>query len=369
MDLSRLDSFGDTTADADGKPLQWPVRKLIPGNNPRTTFKEEALKSLAKSIAKRNVKSPISIHPVTPEIVAAWFEKHGEKAPDDLSGFAQINHGERRWRASIIAGKEFIPSHIDESHNGIDALAENVQRDDLDPMDIAVSLKEHVDAGMKQKAIAEELGYSESYVSNHLKLLALPEPVVALVRNAISTDVTALLQLGSAFKEYPEQVTEFCATTEGFTQAQVRAYIASLKNPQPVTNVPPQTDAQPQSSTASSGDGDAPSNAETNDSSDAAASSATQTDNGEASANADSDANNPVTQSKSDKAGSAEGKPRTPTAAGKVAGIAVQYEGGPVRLLLKVPSAVGRAWIMDEAGNEAEIDVGAIEQVMSVLVE
>ncbi|ODV41498.1 hypothetical protein AWV79_35615 [Cupriavidus sp. UYMMa02A] len=114
--------------------------------------------------------------PATAEEVQAYFTAAGLPLPDSLEDFGKINHGECRWRASVMAQRETIPAFIDEEHDGIDALTENIQRKDLDPLDIATRIQRYVDDGMSKSAIAAELGYSPSYVSNHLKLLSLPHP-------------------------------------------------------------------------------------------------------------------------------------------------------------------------------------------------
>lgn len=370
--LSNLATFDTPQAEAaKGVPLDVPLHKIIPGENPRTTFPQEKMDRLAASIKARRVKSPISVKPVSAEIVAAFFEskglpfyyeQNGLSAPDDLDGFYQINHGERRYRGSVMAGKETIPTVIDEDHDGIDALVENIQRADLDPLDIAHGIEKKVKEGMKKADIAREIGFSASYVSNHLRLLKLPEPVAAMVREGKSQDVTALLALGSAYEEFPEEIAAFCEEAEEVTQAQVRKYIAELKEPAhrptPPTVLPTSNgadgtiggngglDSYPSEPGSSSGD------SEPEEPFQPGASSSNDADGAGSNDDENSTPSTP--------------KPAKP----KITGIDVKHDGRPARLLLRVPTTHGLAWIKyEDDGDETEIEVGTIEQVVSVAVE
>lgn len=382
--LSNLATFNEQPSEAaKGVPLEIPLDKIIPGENPRTTFPPEKMERIAASIRARRVKSPISVHAVSAEQVAAYFESKGLpfyyeskglEAPTELDGFYQINHGERRYRGSVMAGnKETIPAVLDDDHDGIDALVENIQRADLDPLDIAHGIDKKVREGMSKKDIAQEIGMSPSYVSNHLRLLKLPEPVAAMIREGKSQDVTALLQLGSAYEEFPEEIAAFCEENEEITQAQVRRYIAELKEP-PTPPSPPTVlpsgngsagviggngglDAYP-----SEGGNASSSNDDPEEPDDGSASSSNEGDGGHGSATSSNGDAGPA---------DGEGSPaahKPPKA--KIAGIDVTHDGRPARLLLKVPSTHGLAWIKyEDDGHETEIEVGTIEQIVSVAVE
>lgn len=369
--LSNLATFNEQpTEAAKGVPLEIPLNRIIPGKNPRTTFPAEKMERIAASIRERRVKTPISVRPVSAEEVAAhfeskglpfYYESKGLEAPTELDGFYQINHGERRYRGSVMAGnKETIPAVLDEDHDGIDALVENIQRADLDPLDIAHAIDEKVKEGMSKKDIAQALGMSPSYVSNHLRLLKLPEPVAAMIIEGKSQDVTALLQLGSAYEEFPDEIAAFCEENEEITQAQVRKYIAELKEPPTPPSPPTVLPGANGSAGMIGGNGGL---------------DAYPSEGGSASSSNDDpeEPDNSGASSSNGDAGPADGEgtaaaDKPPKA--KIAGIDVTHDGRPARLLLKVPSTHGLAWIKyEDDGHETEIEVGTIEQIVSVAVE
>ena len=100
-------------------------------NQPRTIFNDESLQELADTIRERGVKSPISVR-------------------ETSDGRFMINHGARRYRASILAGKTTIPAFIDNDYTNVDQLIENIQRDNLAPMDIARFIESELNRGLKK---------------------------------------------------------------------------------------------------------------------------------------------------------------------------------------------------------------------------
>lgn len=128
---------------------------------PRERFEETALRELAESIRAVGVLQPI--------IVRKTGERH------------EIIAGERRFRAARLAGLDEIPAIVrdwDEQKRLEAALIENLQRDDLNPMEEAVGVKRLMEAaGLTQERVAERLGKSRPAVSNLLRLLTLPEEV------------------------------------------------------------------------------------------------------------------------------------------------------------------------------------------------
>ena len=160
---------------------------------PRTEFNEESLNELADTIKDRGVKSPISVH-------------IGE------NGRYIINHGARRYRASKLAGKTTIPAFIDEDYNSNDQFIENVQRDNLSPMDIARFLQKQKELGIKQKEIAKNIGKAESWVSRHLNLLNLPQCIKdAMDSGKIGNDYLAIDELKKLYSEDQQAVEAFLA--------------------------------------------------------------------------------------------------------------------------------------------------------------
>ena len=133
------------------------------GFNPRTHMDPEGLKRLAASLGKTDVVQPLTVRP------------NGD-------GKFIVIAGHRRLEAAKIAGIEKVPVHVRESGDALTAaLVENHHREDLDPIDTARGLKalgEELNLST-HKQIAEELAVSDTWVSQHLRLLNLPEGVQA----------------------------------------------------------------------------------------------------------------------------------------------------------------------------------------------
>ena len=131
-------------------------------DQPRTLFNEEALQELANSIREIGIIQPITLRQVS-------------------DNRFQIIAGERRWRASKIAGLKTVPAYIrtikDENVMEM-ALVENIQREDLNPVEIALAY-EHLleNTGMTQEKVSERVGKSRAAVTNYLRLLKLPAQV------------------------------------------------------------------------------------------------------------------------------------------------------------------------------------------------
>jgi ParB/RepB/Spo0J family partition protein len=135
--------------------------EVVEGFNPRTHMDPDALARLAGSLTKTDVVQPLTVRPI------------------DGGKFAVIA-GHRRLKAAELAGIEKVPVHVRESGDALTAaLVENHHREDLDPIDTARGLQalaEELNLTTHKK-IAEELEVSDSWVSQHLRLLKLPEPV------------------------------------------------------------------------------------------------------------------------------------------------------------------------------------------------
>ena len=136
-------------------------------NQPRKVFDDAALSELAASIAQHGLIQPVVVR-------------------DDHTGFYSIIAGERRWRASKMAGLTEIPVvilDVDEAHAAELALIENIQREDLNPIEEASAIRflmqQH---DMTQEEVSTRIGKSRPAVANALRLLQLPAAVVDLVR-------------------------------------------------------------------------------------------------------------------------------------------------------------------------------------------
>jgi ParB family chromosome partitioning protein len=186
---------------------QQPRREDNPG------FSEEKLNELAKSIARRGVKTPISVH------------NHPEKP-----GRFIINHGARRFRASKIAGKKTVPAHIDNDYTRTDQLTENLLREGNTPLEIATAIGEFLKRGMKKKEIAENIGKTAGYVTQYSSLLKLPKSIATAFHNNRITDVTIIYELVQLHHDHPEEVDTWVSDeSQEFTRGSMkylRIYLA-----------------------------------------------------------------------------------------------------------------------------------------------
>ena len=166
-----LDSlFADLpeTDDAAAGVTTLPLREIEPDpDQPRKRFDEAALAELAASIQENGLLQPIAVR------------------PKPLGAGYLIIAGERRWRAARLAGLDEVPALIkdvtDEQAAAL-ALIENLQREDLDPIEVAEGCRQLIEKyGLTQETAAKRLGKSRSAVTNSLRLLNLPDDVRAKV--------------------------------------------------------------------------------------------------------------------------------------------------------------------------------------------
>ena len=162
-----------------------PLEQIEPNpNQPRREFDEDALQELANSINEIRIIQPITLRQVE-------------------DNKFQIIAGERRWRASQLAGLQAIPAYIrtikDESIMEL-ALVENIQREDLNAIEIALAYEHLLSAeGMTQERVSERVGKSRTAITNYLRLLKLPAQVqMALQKKEIDMGhARALLAIDS----------------------------------------------------------------------------------------------------------------------------------------------------------------------------
>ncbi len=167
--------FGTDEAPLQSRPMsqmaEIAVGDIIPNpTQPRTQFDEEALRELADSISQLGVIQPITV-----------------KRTD--AGKYIIISGERRWRASQMAGITTLPAYIrevDDENLHAMALVENIQRQDLNAIEIALGMQRLIDeCGLTQEAMAERVGKKRSTVSNYMRLLTLPAEVQLALKEGI----------------------------------------------------------------------------------------------------------------------------------------------------------------------------------------
>ena len=168
LDAIFLDNtITETTTDKEKSISTLKISLVDPkSDQPRKYFDKDALEELATSIAENGLLQPILVR------------EYGD-------GRYQIIAGERRFRASKLAGLTEIPAIIlDRDNKSVAeiALIENIQREDLNPIEEAMafkSLKEEF--GMTQEELSDKIGKSRSAIANSLRLLDLPEPILAMV--------------------------------------------------------------------------------------------------------------------------------------------------------------------------------------------
>ena len=169
-----LDAIFGGNIEVKAKPMAEMVEinlsEIIPNpTQPRTEFDEEALEELADSIRQLGLIQPITV------------KREGDKYI--------IISGERRWRASEKAGLKSMPAYIrevDDTTLHAMALVENIQREDLNAIEISLGMQRLIEeCGLTQEALAERLGKKRSTVANYLRLLNLPDEVQLAVKSGI----------------------------------------------------------------------------------------------------------------------------------------------------------------------------------------
>ncbi|HEX8350356.1 MAG TPA: ParB/RepB/Spo0J family partition protein, partial [Hymenobacter sp.] len=197
--------------------LKVTLSKVIPNSDqPRTHFDEEALQQLAASIKQFGILQPLVV------------------TPHSNSGEYMIIAGERRWRASAIAGLEKVPVIVRTSQEleRLElALVENVQRVDLSPLEQAVSIERlHQQFNMTYEKIAERLGKATSTVNNTVRLLQLPEAARKALKESQISEGHARAIL--ALKNNSEQQAELLKhiLKQGWSVREAERFVSSHKS-------------------------------------------------------------------------------------------------------------------------------------------
>ena len=179
MDALFLDNSAEENGNA-GTVLN--INEIEPNRNqPRKVFDESALEDLAKSIEQNGIIQPILVRPMS-------------------DGSYQLIAGERRWRAARMAGLHEVPVTIREMSDeeaSVFALIENLQREDLSAVEEAEGLKSLIESyGFTQEEAADRVGKSRTAVTNTLRLLKLPSPVLQILSEGKITAGHARALLG-----------------------------------------------------------------------------------------------------------------------------------------------------------------------------
>jgi ParB family transcriptional regulator, chromosome partitioning protein len=175
-----LSAEGTATATEDASEI--PIDLIDPSSlQPRTVFDETKLAELARSIIANGVVQPLLLR--------------------RKGGRFELIAGERRWRAAQVAGLSKVPAVIrsvsDDKVLEL-ALIENIQREDLNPIEEARAYKKLIDTvGLTQETVAERVGRDRSYVTNYLRLLRLPDDLQELLQKGKLTTGHARSLLGT----------------------------------------------------------------------------------------------------------------------------------------------------------------------------
>ena len=186
--------------ESDTRIETLPLREIEPDpGQPRKTFDDETLAELSASIAEHGLLQPIAVRPKP-------------------SGGYLIVAGERRWRASRMAGLTEVPVIVkdvtDEQAMEL-ALVENLQREDLDPVEEAAGIRELMTrCDLTQEQAARKLGKSRSALANSLRLLSLPETVLELLKSGFVTIGHAKVVLGLPTPELQEEAAQMIADNQ-----------------------------------------------------------------------------------------------------------------------------------------------------------
>ena len=193
--------------------LSLPISQVQPGlNQPRKRFDEEALADLADSIRQHGIIQPLTVRRLA-------------------SGYYQIIAGERRWRASKLAGLSEVPAVVIEADDKKVmeiGLIENLQREDLNPMEEAkgyqVLMEEH---GLTQEEVAERMGKSRPAIANTLRLLALPDAVQLMLEEGKISAGHGRAILALPKKDAQKKLAQKVAA-EGLSVRQTEALVKKL---------------------------------------------------------------------------------------------------------------------------------------------
>ena len=174
--------FEDAARDVGGPVSTLPLREIEPDKDqPRKDFDEQALSELADSIARHGLLQPIAVRAAA-------------------GGAYKIIAGERRWRAARLAGLSEVPvviKDVTDTEAMELALIENLQREDLDPVEEAMGYRQLMErCELTQEQTAQKIGKSRSAIANSLRLLNLPDDVLAFLKEGKLSTGHAKVLLG-----------------------------------------------------------------------------------------------------------------------------------------------------------------------------
>ena len=229
-----LDSifFDNTETESNNTPNTVRLADIRPrADQPRKSFDQDALEQLARSIAEHGLIQPIVVR-------------------KSLGGFYEIIAGERRWRASKLAGLEEVPTIIlnsDDLKTAEISLIENIQRENLNAIEEALAYRMLIETySLTQESVAQRVGKSRTAVTNSLRLLDLPDSVSTLVAEGKLSAGHARALLGLDDKEVIDQVALEVSEKE-LSVRETEELVRRLNKPRVVKNpvVVEENDSEP----------------------------------------------------------------------------------------------------------------------------
>ena len=337
LDLSALEGIdlGNPAPVADGTPKQIPLTDILEDpDQPRVEFPEDQMQKMVESIKARGVKTPISVKP-HPTEQGKWI----------------INYGARRFRASVMAGKETIPAFVDHDHDDYDQVMENKERLNHSPIELALFIQKKIKQGEKKNVIAKKLNEDPVFISTHLALVDMPECLSKAYDAGFKSPKT-LYDLRKLWESFPEEVNAWVDVSlehgHDIIRSRVQALSKKLKEPKQAeaTEADPESEPQAQESQEQTAiiDDNESFNFEGDD---------------QAEANEEPEVKKLMDQSNQKE--QPEAKEEDPDKIKKPL-LVVIHDGRQANLMLnKKPTSLGFAWIKYEDGTEVSVDCSSIE--------
>ncbi len=236
--------FGDSAVESRpiekrhtpmSEAMEISVTRVFPNpTQPRTTFDTEALSELAESIRTLGIIQPITVKPSS-------------------DGRYMIISGERRWRAAKMAGLPVIPVYprdVDDENLHAMALVENIQREDLNPLEVALGMKRLMDeCDLTQETLSKKVGKKRGTVSNYLRLLGLPDEIQLALKEGLVSMGHVKTIAGASFDEQVKLLKKIIQKGLSVRQTEELVAPAQASTPGSDTTKSPEGDEYPDSYT------------------------------------------------------------------------------------------------------------------------
>ncbi len=223
-----------------------PIGDLIPNpHQPRKTFNEQALEELSESIKKNGILQPLIVSFADSPKEQNEAEKNETEQDDTIENRFVIVAGERRWRAAQRAGLHEVPvlvKEFDPKQRSEVAIVENIQREDLSPLELAEAYKDLIERfGYRQEDLAKTLGKNRSTITNSMRLLSLPQSVREKLQQGVLSEGHARLLVG--FDDAEKMAERF--VKKGVTVREAEKMIQNIKKTEKITEKNVKTEKNP----------------------------------------------------------------------------------------------------------------------------